>query len=201
MSNPASPREQIEWCNIWIQDANVDGPLPRVLFIGDSITQGVYPEVESLLSGKAHCARVCTSRFLSDPVYFQELALVVGQYRFSVIHFNNGLHGWAFDESQYAAGLPVLVQFLRDRAPEARLIWAQSTMVRKAGTSGLDDARVIARNRLAAEAMSAAGIAVNDLHALTSSHPESLSPDNIHYQPEGYKLIAAQVAQMVCRHL
>jgi hypothetical protein len=34
----------IEWCNIWIPDAN-GTKLPRVLLIGDSITQGYYPKV------------------------------------------------------------------------------------------------------------------------------------------------------------
>ena len=34
---PHIARESIEWCNIWIPDAN-GTKLPRVLLIGDSIT-------------------------------------------------------------------------------------------------------------------------------------------------------------------
>ena len=53
---PAEPphiaREAIEWCNIWIPDAN-ETKLPRVLLIGDSITGGYGPEVEEALKGKA----------------------------------------------------------------------------------------------------------------------------------------------------
>ena len=38
-AEPHISREAIEWCNIWIPDAN-DTTLPRVLLIGDSITGG-----------------------------------------------------------------------------------------------------------------------------------------------------------------
>ena len=36
-AEPRISREAIEWCNIWIPDAN-ETKLPRVLLIGDSIT-------------------------------------------------------------------------------------------------------------------------------------------------------------------
>src|SRR3982750_2981738 len=85
-------RESIEWCDIWISHAN-ETNLPRVLLIGDSITRAYYPEVESHLAGKAYVARLATSRFISDPILLQEIALVLGNTKFDIIHFNNGLHG------------------------------------------------------------------------------------------------------------
>src|ERR1700722_3293127 len=71
-----SARESIEWCDIWISHAN-ETNLPRVLLIGDSITRAYYPEVENRLAGKAYVARLTTSRFISDPVLLQEIALVL----------------------------------------------------------------------------------------------------------------------------
>ena len=74
--NVQPKRERIEWCDIWITDAEKEG-VPRVLLIGDSITRGYYGEVEKLLAGRAHCARLTTSRCVSDPVFFDELSLVL----------------------------------------------------------------------------------------------------------------------------
>ncbi len=61
---PHIAREAIEWCNIWIPDANETKP-PRVLLIGDSITGGYGPKVEEALKGKASVARLTTSKSTS----------------------------------------------------------------------------------------------------------------------------------------
>src|SRR5579859_2852075 len=88
-----SARESIEWCDIWISHAN-ETKLPRVLLIGDSITRAYYPEVEKHLAGKAYVGRLSSSAFISDPALIQQIVMVLSQYQFDVIHFNNGMHGW-----------------------------------------------------------------------------------------------------------
>src|ERR1700689_5014016 len=98
-------REAIEWCDIWISHAN-ETNLPRVLLIGDSITRAYYPEVEKHLAGKAYVARLATSRFISDPVLLQEIALVLDNTKFDIIHFNNGMHGWQHSEKEYGDAFP-----------------------------------------------------------------------------------------------
>ena len=74
---PHVARERIEWCNIWIPDAN-GTTLPRVLLIGDSITQGYYRQVAERLEGKASVARLTTSKSIGDPALLAEVALVLG---------------------------------------------------------------------------------------------------------------------------
>ena len=100
-----SAREGIEWCDIWISHAN-ETNLPRVLLLGDSIARGYYPAVEKRLAGKAFVARLTTSAFVSDPMFHQQIALVLDNTKFDVIHFNNGLHGWQHSEEEYRKAFP-----------------------------------------------------------------------------------------------
>lgn len=61
-------REHCEWCNLWWEQANNE-TLPRVLFIGDSITAGYRPLVQQALQGSA-CIDMCaSSRAIDDPAF------------------------------------------------------------------------------------------------------------------------------------
>lgn len=186
---PELHRERIEWCDIWFTDAEKDA-LPRVLLVGDSITRGYFDGVDKALSGKAYCGRLTTSRSVCDPVFFQELALVLGQYRFDVIHFNNGLHGWDYTEEEYRAGFERLVATLRAQAPGAHLVCALTTPVQSEGGMAEQASRVAARNAIATEICNAAKIPLDDLYTPAKAHPEYFSGDGVHFNREG---IAAQV--------
>jgi len=192
-------RERIEWCDIWITNAD-KGDLPRVLLIGDSITRGYFGEVEKALEGKANCARLTTSRGICDPVFFDELLMVLRQYRFSVIHFNNGLHGMGYTPAQYRRGFAKLMETLQAHGQGARLIWAATTPVRKRGVlSELDEATetVKGRNRIAAGFVDGAGVPTNNLFDLGLNHPEYYSEDGVHYNAQGRAVQARQVTQAV----
>ena len=102
---PASAHESIEWCDIWISHAN-ETNLPRVLLFGDSITRDYYPGVEKHLEGKAYVARLATSRFASDPVLLQEIALVLDNTKFDIIHFNNRHARLAAQRDGISPGIP-----------------------------------------------------------------------------------------------
>ena len=129
---PHVARESIEWADIWIPEANAT-TLPRVLLIGDSITRGYYPKVVEQLKGKASVARLASSKSIGDPALLAEVALVLDQCRFDVVHFNNGLHGWGYSEDEYQKHFPGLVATLRRHAPKAKLIWAATTPMRQSG--------------------------------------------------------------------
>lgn len=200
---PHMAREAIEWCNIWIPDAN-ETKLPRVLLIGDSITGGYGPKVEDALKGKASVARLTTSKSIGDPVLLTELALVLGQCRFDVVHFNNGLHGSGYSEEEYRQQFPELVATVRKHAAQAKLIWATTTPVRQAGNLSViaeDTKRVEARNKIAAEFAAREKIAVNDLFGLVKDHPEWWSADGVHYNAQGIAAQAAQVATRIAEAL
>jgi hypothetical protein len=194
-------RESIEWCDIWISHAN-ESNLPRVLLIGDSIARDYYPEVERRLAGKAFIARLATSRFIADPVLLKEIELVLGQAKFDVVHFNNGMHGWQHSEAHYRQAFPKFLETIRSHAPHARLIWAATTPLRDGkGVVGdtkaeYSDDRIAARNAIAAEIVAAQKIPTNDLNTPMRSHPEYHS-DHVHFNKQGIKIQAALVCAAV----
>jgi hypothetical protein len=200
---PHIAREAIEWCNIWIPDAN-GTKLPRVLLIGDSITQGYYTKVAEQLKGKASVARLTTSKSIGDPALLAEVALVLDQCRFDVVHFNNGLHGWGYSEAEYQRHFPELVATIRKHAPKAKLIWATTTPMRKAGDLTVlaeGAARVKARNQIAAKFVAREPIAVDELYALVKDHPEYWSADGVHFNGKGIEVQAEQVSKRILESL
>lgn len=193
---PPPQRERIEWCDIWFTDADKTD-LPRVLLIGDSITRGYFGPVEERLAGKAYCGRYTTSRSVCDPVMFQELELVLGQYDYAVIHVNNGLHGWGYTEAQYSEGLERLLNILAEQAPGAKLVWATTTPVTAESGMAEHRQRVAARNALARELVNARGIAVDDLHALAIEHTQHFADDGVHFSASGRTAQGGQVAEHI----
>lgn len=193
------PRERIEWCDIWIADAERED-VRRVLLIGDSIARGYYGEVEHRLAGCASLARLTTSRCVADPVFFRELDLLLGEYNWDVIHVNNGLHGFGFSEEQYRDALSRLFALLAERAPESRVIWASSTPIRDPGELtrlAEGNRRVTERNAIAAELAHAAGVAIDDLYGAVADHPEYHAADGVHFTDAGRRAQGEQVAALV----
>lgn len=195
---PSIKRENIEWVDAWITHGT-ESDLPRVLLVGDSITRAYYPEVEQRLEGQAYVGRLATSKSLGDPVLLDETAAVLKQYRFDVIHFNNGMHGWDYTEDEYARALPDWLATIRAGAPGARLIWATTTPVRERDTLALAPRteRVRARNRIGLAIAQRAGLPVDDLFALVVDRPEFSAADGVHASPAGRAAQAAQVAASI----
>lgn len=196
-------REGIEWSDIWVTNAN-KGDLPRVLLVGDSITRGYFGEVEKRLAGKAYCARLTTSKCVSDPSFVDEVQLLLKHYRFAVVHFNNGLHGFGYTEEQYRDGLVKTVDAIRKQTEKTSLIWATTTPVRERSDLkkfGERTERVKVRNQLAAGIMKERGIPTNDLFGLVEEHPDWYSSDGTHFNAKGKEAQAKRVAEAVRKYL
>jgi lysophospholipase L1-like esterase len=196
-------REDIEWLDVWLPDTNRHD-LPRVLLIGDSITRGYGKQVEAALKGRAYVGRLATSKSLGDPALLQEIALVLQEQSFDVIHFNNGMHGDGYTEAQYEEAFPELVATLRRHTPKARLIWASSTDVRVRGQLeqvAPKTTRLIQRNSIAAAIAAREKIPVDDLFAIVKDHPEYHAADGVHFNEKGYGVLAEQVSQAVKKAL
>lgn len=192
-------REEIEWRDLWVTGAD-DDTLPRLLLVGDSIARSYFAPVETELKEIFLCARLTTSTCVCDPVMEKELALLLDDYQFAVIHFNNGLHGWDYDETEYATGLRRVFEFLAGRCPQSTLIWATTTPVWQADHPAVLDPktdRVRERNRLAEELAAERRLPINDLFGRVIDHPEYVSGDGVHFNPDGQSVLGRQVADIV----
>ncbi len=196
-------REKYEWSNIWWDCAN-DDSLPRVLLIGDSISCGYSPKVTKLLAGKAHVDRLGTSRSINDPVLLKETAMMLEEYDYAAIHFNNGLHGFHLEGPAYAAALGEYVRLLQKLGGGAPLIWASSTPITERDHVDVlaeNNEKVTARNALAAEIMKAQEIPTSDLYQVVVGKPELRSEDGYHYNGQGYDVLAKAVADAVLPYI
>lgn len=189
-------REEIEWCQFyWFTTGNHD--LPRILLIGDSIVAGHRGQVAERMKGKATIEAYSTSKIVGDPAIYRELALALADYPIDIIYFNNGLHGFSYDDAFYRRGMEEFVDFLRLNT-KARLIWRSSTPITvKDNTEQLDPVKnevVLRRNRIAEEIMKERGILIDDLYTPMLNHPEYRSKDGYHYQEAGVNAQADHIA-------
>lgn len=188
-------REAIEWCDIWIPFAH-QSDKPRVLLIGDSITQGYYNRVSAHLNGKVYCARFATSACVADPAFLLQLQSLLTQYEFDVIHFNNGIHGMGYTEEEYREGYIKALKYVLKESPSSKLILVLTTPTNTKSPSDHLNPRINERNEIVQELAGELSAEVNDLHSITLGHPEYYS-DDVHYKAEAIELQAKQVADQI----
>ncbi|SEN62917.1 hypothetical protein SAMN05216436_11929 [bacterium A37T11] len=191
-------RENIEWLDVYMPNTN-DSTLPRILLIGNSITRGYYPEVAQMLAGKGYVARLTTSKSVGDPALLKEIELIMGYYKFDIVHFNNGLHGFGYTEEDYKKAFPGFVQTIRKNAPGAKLMWATITPMRTK-----EDAKVFSplterikvRNKIALDYLATQkDISIDSLWEFSIDHPEFWQGgDGTHPVASGFHAIAEKVA-------
>jgi GDSL-like Lipase/Acylhydrolase family len=197
-------REPIEWIRLWLPNVNKED-LPQVLLLGDSISQAYYKDVAADLKGKAYVGYLTSSLSVGDPMLPEQIGLVLKNYRFDVIHFNNGLHGKGYSEQEYARYFPQFVKAIQANAHGAKLIWTSSTPVRMARDMSEFapwTRRVAVRNKIAADYVRKAKIPIDDLYAAVLHHPEYyLGGDGTHPNPQGRAAEARDVTASILKAL
>ena len=183
-----------------------DPALPRVLLIGDSISIGYTQPTRTALAGKANVHRPAancgpTTRGL------EQLEAWLGDGKWDVIHFNWGLHDLKFVEGkrqvpldEYQRNMKRLVARLKKTG--AKLIWCSTTPVPEGCSPPRRNEDVIAYNAAAKQIMDQNRIAIDDLYAFALPQLEKIQrPANVHFTPEGSKVLAGQVAAAVLKAL
>ncbi len=193
-------REYIEWSDIWIPGANKNRSSTRIAYRKFHHTR-ILRKSRSSSEEKAYVGRLSNSKSIGDPALIEELAVVLKNTKFDVIHFNNGLHGFDYTEEEYDKSFPQLIKVIRKYAPKAKLIWATTTPVRTG--EGMKEfapvtERLKVRNQIALKHINRAGIEVNDLWKVVIDHPEYYAGgDGTHPVDAGYSALAKQVVSVL----
>jgi len=181
--------------------------LPRVLLIGDSISIGYTLAVREALAGKANVHRPSTN---CGPTIrgLESLDAWLGSGRWDVIHFNWGLHDLRFDDAgkqqvplaDYEKNMRELVARLKKTG--ATLIWCATTPVPEVSKPLRKNSDVLAYNAVAKKIMDENGIRIDDLYAFALPRIKDIQlPSNVHFSPEGSKVLAQQVAASIAEVL
>jgi acyl-CoA thioesterase-1 len=183
----------------------------KVLIIGDSISIGYFEPVKQLLEGKAEVSHN-PGNAQHTRYGLEQLDAWLGDTSWDVIHFNHGLHDLKYindkgdrvapetghqmiPADEYARNLEQLVKRLKKT--HARLIFATTTPV-PAGAMGRVKGDAERYNRIAVPIMKKYGVRVNDLYAFALPRLDSIQrPHDVHFTPEGYRLLAEQVANSI----
>jgi hypothetical protein len=189
--------EEIEWT--WeVRPTHYDPKLPNVLLLGDSITRNYYPAVARRLTGKANVYLMATSASVGDPRLPLQIAdfATTEAVHFALVHFNNGMHGWAYSESQYERAFPSFLRAIQDSAPGARLIWTTTTPVKVDASPGPTNSRIESRNAFAKTFVQKAGLPIDDQHELMMHHLDTYQ-DSVHFNEGGAEIQGAQAAATI----
>ena len=185
--------ETFEWDNVWL-DHITDPTLPRILYIGDSISCGTR-RVATIASGeKLLFDGFGTSKALDNPYFKESLLLFARQqpHRNAII-INNGLHGWHInDGEEYKNLYKNMLEFLMENFKDTPLYIVTTTHV----ANPEREQRVIARNKMALELAKELNLGVIDFYALSAKNPELVGGDGVHFTPDGYKALAETLLEI-----
>ena len=194
-----------------------DPRLPRVLLIGDSISIGYTLPTREFLKGKANLHRIPTN---GGPTT-KGLASIdawLGNDNWDLIHFNWGLHDLKYmgpngenlfpkekggkpqvPIDAYEKNLDKLVTRLKKTG--AKLIWRNTTPV-PPGSKGRYVGDSVKYNAAATRVMKKHDVPTHDLFTISKKRmKEIMRPANVHYTPEGSKVLGRDVARVITEAL
>jgi len=187
--------------------------LPLVILLGDSIRAGYQPVAVRELAGTArvwapeeNCAH--TAHTLAN------LDKWLAGKSPALVHLNCGLHDlWRNEDGSvrhaqdvYLANLAAVFAKLRERVPQATLVFALTTPVdqERQKTSGYGrvvrfNADVPVYNAAARELAVTHGVLVDDLYAVVERAGTAtlIAADGVHFNPAGYEVLGKAVADCV----
>ena len=187
-NNRSQSLEKFEWDNVWWEQADVTG-VPRVLYIGDSISCATRRVATAAAKGKIFFDGFGTSKAVDNPYFPESIRLFAQQQgEREVILFNNGLHGWHLDDdTEYIQYYEKLIKFLLSEFSATPIVLLLTTAI----ADEKRNARVIKRNDAVVKLAAAYNLPVVDFYSVVNEHRELLSSDGVHLIPEGYTLLAS----------
>ncbi len=191
-------KDTMEWMHSWADNADKND-LPRVLLVGDSITNSYYEMVKEILQGQYYVDYIAVSYAIDSPFFSKVIKGFVEDSTYALIHFNNGLHGAHITQKDYASGIEKLLSEIKNE--EVQIILASTTIVNEQGNQKISerwDKIVNERNETIWALAKKYNYPVDDLWLMSKQMDRAYrSEDGIHYLPEGAKLLAQKVAESI----
>lgn len=185
--------ETLEWDNVWWeQTANTTSK--RVLYIGDSISCGTRHYITSLSNSEIMCDGFGTSKAVDNSYFKSSLELFMKQQnKCDAILFNNGLHGWHLSDGEYEKYYDEMLLFLLKTKKPIYIVLTTDDILNPNRTE-----TVKARNKIAMLLAQKYNLPVIDLYTVAVNNSEHHVPDGVHFNPEGYKLLAKCILENIC---
>ena len=193
-SNQKTPLETYEWDNTWIEQSN-RSDLPRVLYIGDSISCGARKIATERSNGRLLFDGFGSSKSPDHPYITDSVRIFAAQQtRRDAIIVNFGLHGWHLsDLEEYRLHYGRFLDFLAAEYAGAPILVALTTSVRDESR----EARVKLRNEVARSLAAERGLGVIDLYTLSCEQVELRAGDGVHFTREGYEKFADLINESI----
>ena len=190
-------REDIEWSIAYSYNA-LDRENPRILLIGDSICHQYHDKVRALLANCANISYWASSKCVTDPDYFRELAFHLDSYAYQMICFNNGAHSLTTGQVAWQEAYTGVVDFLQARHPAAKLSLTLCTALNHREKNE----KLCRLNAFATQLAQARGLPCIDLYTPTQAmDKDTAMTDLFHYTDPAKAVQAEIVAGHICREL
>ncbi len=191
-NNISKKLETYEWDNVWWEQTDNE-TAKRILYIGDSISCGTRHLITNLSESKILCDGFGTSKALDNPYFKPSLELFMKQQsKCDVILFNNGLHGWHLSDEEYEKYYDEMLLFLLKTKKQIFILLTTDDIVHPNRTE-----IVKARNKMATLLAQKYNLPVIDLYTVARNNPELHVPDGVHFNPDGYKLLAKCILESI----
>lgn len=186
--------ERIEWIRSWCEDTDKHD-LPRLLVIGDSITDGTQIPLRKRLAGRCYVDCLTTSYALDNPLYAGLVKSFVTDCRYDIVQYNFGLHGAHITPRSFAPRVEKILSMIQNNAGAVYI--ANVTAVFTPDNERPDKAwakRIDARNRIYRDTSDKLGIRLFDWYTPSFGMPRAYrTPDGVHYTDEGYVIFAERI--------
>lgn len=192
--------EKYEWTELWF-DTLSNTENKRILLIGDSNSSGYKRHLKEMYGEDLLIDRFGTSRAIEDANMEKELLYVLTIAKYDVIYFNNGTHGEHMDVETYKKSYYKLVDIIRDRCPNTRIIIGLTLPMTEQSVDVINpiskNTLVIERNEAACEVAEKYNLDVCDVYTEILGTQNTGHGDGIHLNDNGYKLLS----KLIKRHI
>lgn len=182
-----SKLEKYEWESLW-WDEPENKDKNHILYIGDSISRGTVPKLNAM-DEKLAIDNFATSKAVDNPAFAKSLEVFASQNPgYTVVLFNNGLHGFHLSDEDYAKCYEELLLKVKKQFSEAKLYLLTSTY-----TANSTSAITEKRNAMVTAIAQKYNLPIIDLYKVSYKRDDLICEDKVHFNNEGYKTLATEI--------